>query len=77
MVEDGLVSHVQHGENEGRTLPHTAVVRSLTTVASIPAAAKEWKGEAEVPRDPAWKHTRVVVFVQDRDSMRVLAAGSP
>src|SRR5438477_10628908 len=29
VVEDGLVSKVLHGENEGRTLPHTAVVRAL------------------------------------------------
>ena len=33
-------------------------------------------GEAEIPTDPAWKRTRVVVFIQDRESLRVLAAGS-
>ena len=67
VVEDGLVSQVLRGENEGRTLPHTAVVRSLTRLATIPASAKEWKGEVEAPSDPAWKRTRVVVFVQDRE----------
>src|SRR5207244_1098357 len=34
-VEDGLVSKVAKGENEGRTLAHTAVVRSLKGVGSI------------------------------------------
>jgi hypothetical protein len=76
VVEDGLVSFVQHGENEGRTLRHTSVVRSLKGVGSIPKSANEWTGDAEIPSDPAWKRTRVVVFVQDRESLRVLAAGS-
>jgi hypothetical protein len=73
-VEDGLVSKVTKGENEGRTLPHTAVVRALKGVGSIPASAPEWSGE--VPLDPAWKALRIIVFVQDRESLRVLAAGS-
>src|SRR5207248_5493025 len=40
VVEDGLVSKVLHGENEGRTLPHTAVVRALKGVGIIAASAK-------------------------------------
>ena len=76
VVEDGLTSKVVRGENEGRTLPHMAVVRSLQGIASVPASASQWSGEAPLPTDPAWKHTRVIVFVQDRESLRVLAAGS-
>jgi len=76
VVEDGLVSHVARGENEGRTLSHTAVVRSLKGVASLPASAKGWTGDVEIPADKAWKHPRIVVFIQDRESLRVLAAGS-
>ena len=76
VVEDGLVSHVERGENAGRTLPHTAVVRSLKGVGSIAASATEWSGDVEVPENPAWKRPRFVVFVQDRESLRVLAAGS-
>ena len=76
VVEDGLFSHVLRGENEGRTLPHTAVVRSLKGVGSIPASAKDFTVDAEIPADPAWKRTRIVVFIQDRESLRVLAAGS-
>ena len=75
MVEDGLTSKVLHGENEGRTLPHTAVVRALKGVGSIAKSAVAWDGEIEVPTDPAWKRTRLIVFVQDRESLRVLAAG--
>ena len=76
VVEDGLVSRVERGENAGRTLPHTAVVRSLKSVGSIAPGAAAWEGDADAPSDPAWKSPRVVVFVQDRESLRVLAAGS-
>ena len=76
MIEDGLVSKVLRGENEGRTLPHTAVVRALKGVGNIAASAPEWQGDVEIPADPAWKRTRIAVFVQDRESLRVLAAGS-
>lgn len=76
VVEDGLVSKVLRGENEGRTLPHTAVVRALKGVGSIAASAAGWEGDVEVPSDPSWKRPRLVVFVQDRESLRVLAAGS-
>jgi hypothetical protein len=76
VLEDGLVSKVLHGENEGRTLSHTAVVRSLKGAGSIAATAASWEGDVEIPTDPAWKHTRVAVFVQDRESLRVLASGS-
>ena len=76
VVEDGLVSKVLRGENEGRTLPHTAVVRSLEGVGSIAASAAAWEGDVEVPTGASWQRTRVVVFVQDRETLRVLAAGS-
>jgi len=35
VVEDGLVSKVERGENAGRTLTHAAVVRSLRQVGSV------------------------------------------
>jgi len=76
VVEDGLVSHVERGENAGRTLPHTAVVRALKGVGSIAAGASGWSGDVEVPESPSWKNPRLVVFIQDRKSLRVLAAGS-
>jgi hypothetical protein len=76
VVEDGLVSKVEKGENAGRTLPHTAVVRKLSGVGSIAAGEAQWTGAAKVPADTNWKHPRVVVFVQERQETRVLAAGA-
>jgi hypothetical protein len=77
VVEDGLVSKVVRGENAGRTLSHTAVVRALAAAGSIPGSASEWSGDVEVPQDSSWKDARIVAFVQDRASLRILAAGTP
>src|SRR5437660_4990352 len=74
-VEDGLVSKVQRGENEGRTLAHTAVVRALRAIGEIPAGSSEWSGGAQL--DSSWKRLRLVVFVQERKSRKVLAAAAP
>jgi len=75
VVEDGLVSTVERGENAGRTLAHTAVVRALHRGGTIPAAADQWSGEVPVSLDDSWKQPRMVAFVQDARSRRILAAG--
>lgn len=77
VVEDGLVSKVARGENAGRTLSHTAVVRALAGVGSIPGSVSEWSADVEVPQDSSWKNARIIAFVQDRASLRILAAGTP
>jgi hypothetical protein len=77
VVEDGLVSKVARGENAGRTLSHTAVVRALKGVGSIPGSASDWSADVEIPQDASWRQPRIVVFVQDTRSFRVLAAGAP
>jgi len=74
VVEDGLVDKVLKGENAGRTMTHTAVVRKLIGVGSVAAGDAQWSGDAKVPADASWKHPRVVVFVQEKKDTRVLAA---
>jgi hypothetical protein len=76
VVEDGLVSTVQRGENAGRTLAHTAVVRALHRAGAIPAAADQWTGEVPVLLNDSWKDPRLVAFVQEARSRRILAAGA-
>jgi len=73
VVEDGLVSRVTKGENAGRTLRHTAVVRALREVGRIQSPA-DWNAEVPIPTDVSWKSPRLVAFVQERKSRRVLAA---
>ena len=80
ITEDRLVTEVRRGENRGRTLRHTVVVRSLMTVGELApgdrtfsktvssALAREWKTE----------NLRVVAFVQERQSRRIVGvAGVP
>jgi len=76
VVEDGLVSKVERGENAGRTLAHTAVVRALQRVGTVAAGAAQWSAEVPVPSSDSWKEPRVVAFVQDVRTRRVLAAGA-
>ena len=76
VVEDGLVSKVERGENAGRTLTHAAVVRSLRQVGSVPDGASQWSAEVPVTLDHSWKQPRLIAFVQDTASRRVLASGA-
>src|SRR5689334_18874746 len=76
VVEDGLVSKVERGENAGRTLEHTAVVRALREVGKAAAGEAGWAGEVPVPTDVSWKKTRVLAFVQDGRTRHILAAGA-
>jgi hypothetical protein len=81
VTEDGLGSHVVAGENKGRDLHHTAVVRSLTRIGGIAAKARTWSGGGEVTIERQWKAqaaamTAIVVFVQDHSSRAILGSGS-
>ena len=74
VTEDGLQSNVRAGENSGRTLVHAAVVRRLTTVGE--ATGEQATARANVPLEREWQRERlkIVAFVQERSSRRVLAA---
>lgn len=76
VVEDGLQSHVERGENAGRTLRHVAVVRSLRDIGVVPAAAEKWSGEADLPTDSAGGRKRSVAFVQEDSGGRILATAA-
>lgn len=78
VVEDGLTTSVERGENHGRTLTHFAVVRSLTTVGSLPSAATAGSAAADLPLARGWQPSRlrVVAFVQEKDSRRILGSGA-
>jgi hypothetical protein len=76
VAEDGLVTQVRRGENGGRQLRHSAVVRSLTSVGSIPANLRPWSATTTLQLSSAWNvdRSRVVAFVQDPTSKRILGA---
>lgn len=76
-AEDGLVSNVNAGNNKGKKLPHASVVRTLKPFGKVPEKATEFTGAVELPADPAWKaeNVRYVVYVQEDQSGRIIAAG--
>lgn len=73
IAEDRLATDVARGENAGRRLEHTAVVRDLRRIGRADGAGR-YEGSPALARDPAWKAgaLHAVVFVQERGSRRVL-----
>ena len=77
VTEGGLATNVRRGENARRRLRHAAVVRRLEKVETLPKPVLDrFVAVAEVPLDPAWQaeNLRLVAFLQERESRRVLGA---
>ena len=75
VAEGGLASSVDGGENEGRTLRHTAVVRSIVMIGKVDADAPTTYS-MHLKFSPKWKRDELkyVVFVQDRVSKKIWGA---
>jgi len=67
IVEDGVTTKIEHGENAGRTLTNDAIVRKLVRVAP---------GETTVRLDPAWRSVSATAFVQDRNTLAIGVAAT-
>jgi hypothetical protein len=78
ITESGLRSSVSRGENAGRRLNHTAVVRALSGLGSIDSQSKSFSAEPSVNIEKVWKRAnlKAVVFVQERASRRVLGSAA-
>jgi hypothetical protein len=78
ITEDNLVSEVRRGENAGRTLRHSAVLRSSTLVGTLSPEEREWSTSASVTVAPEWKaaNLRIMSFLQERESRRIVGAGA-
>jgi hypothetical protein len=78
ITETGLHSTVTRGENAGEDLHHAAVVRTLRKIGVANAKDPEtaFEGAASVSFDRTWKrdNLRVVVFVQEKKSRKILGA---
>jgi len=80
LVEDGLTTDVQRGENRGRTLAHDRVARWIDTVAHVDAGSATRDVERSLAVGADWDvgRMRVVALLQDAASLAVLgAAESP
>jgi hypothetical protein len=73
VTENNLASQVKGGENGGRRLNHTAVVRKLVRVGT----GLPYRGETSVKLEPSWSRDNlsIVGFIQRRQSRRIVGAG--
>jgi hypothetical protein len=78
VAEDNLTTEVRRGENHGRTLRHSAVVRSLTSIGTQSPENRTWSMHVPLSVASGWKlaNVRVIGFLQERESRRIVGAGS-
>jgi hypothetical protein len=76
ITEDDLASDVARGENAGRRLPHTGVVRQLSLLGRTKNG--QFASETTLVLLPSWNRANLhaVVFAQDRKTHRVLGVSS-
>ncbi|HEY2381077.1 MAG TPA: DUF1223 domain-containing protein [Terriglobia bacterium] len=77
LTENNLYSNVERGENRGRKLAHTAVVRKLTPIGRI-SGGGSFTGTSLVRVARQWKSKdlRAVAFVQEKANRHILAVSS-
>jgi hypothetical protein len=78
LTQDHLTSDVHRGENRGRSLAHSAVVRSLTAIGSVKPSVRTFDATATVPIAADWNlaDVRMIGLLQERRSRRIVGAGS-
>ena len=72
IAEESAESKITKGENAGKVLKHTAVVRALHTLGT--ASGLRTDKSVELPAPPIAAKFRVVAFLQDSKTGRILAA---
>jgi hypothetical protein len=79
VTEGELVAHVSGGENAGRTLRHSDVVRSFNAIGRIDpkgASAGQVVSTLRLPHEWRRENLHAVVFVQEKGSFRITGASS-
>lgn len=78
VTEDRLSSDVGRGENAGRKLSHTGVVRRLMKIGNVNTTSQPFTGEPMIALDKAWRHEnlRAAVFLQEHTSKHIVGAAS-
>jgi hypothetical protein len=79
ITESELSSEVTRGENRGRRLRHTSVVRILRTIGEVEnSPGVKFEQEIQLRLDPGWKreNLRIVAFLQQPGPARVIGAAS-
>ena len=76
LTQNAVRVAVGRGENAGKTLEHTAVSRQLVVAGPTPAAGASLTASLAVPRGLSAKELRIVAFVQERASRKVLGTAT-
>lgn len=76
ITEDGLTTSVVHGENRGRVLRHSGIVRELRQLGTTSAGS--FLQTASIVPAQGWKvrDLRIIVFVQKRQTGEIEGAAS-
>lgn len=77
IAEDGISTRVERGENSGKTLEHVSVVRELRTLGMLAADKSAFDAAMDVqsPPDAKAENLKVVVFIQENESRRIVGVG--
>ena len=78
IVEDDLVTHVLRGENGGRKLRHTAVVRVLRAIGALAQGDRASSMSTSVMFGADWTFDRLraIAFLQERNTRRIIGAAA-
>ena len=77
ITEDNLQTNVRRGENSGKKLPHTAVVREMKLLDTLAENAKSFSVNQKFALQTGWekKNLNLIVFVQGKNSKSIFAVG--
>ncbi len=74
IAENNLSTQVKRGENSGRVLEHSSVVRELKNLGVASGANSTFSTEFNLPLQANWKkeNLKIIVFVQENESRKIL-----
>jgi hypothetical protein len=74
IAENNLASNVKRGENAGKNLEHTSVVRELKPLAKLEAKSGNFEQEIALNIQPNWKTENLsyVIFIQENETRRII-----
>jgi hypothetical protein len=76
LTQNAVRVAVARGENGGKTLEHTAVTRQLVVAGVAPATGASLTASLTMPEGLSPKDLRIVAFVQERASRKVLGTAT-
>jgi hypothetical protein len=74
VAENNLASNVKSGENAGKNLAHTSVVRELRPIGKLEAKSSVFEQQIAVTKNPQWKpeNLNYVIFIQENESRKII-----